>query len=109
MAKFSSFVIREKHLYGLSDGVLTCIDAETGLRTWRGSGYGHGQLLLAGGVLVVSAEDGRAVLVEATPSAFRELAALPVVSGKAWNPPALAGPYLLLRSDLEAACLELPR
>ena len=109
MAKFSSFVIREGHLYGLNDGVLACVNAETGVRTWRGAAYGHGQLILAGDLLVISAEDGRAALVEATPSAFRELGAIPAVSGKAWNHPALAGPYLLMRSDREAACLELPR
>lgn len=109
MAKFSSVVVREGHLYGLSDGVLTCVSAETGVRAWRGAAYGHGQLLLAGDLLLIGAEDGRAALVEAEPGAFRELGAVPAVAGKAWNPPALAGPYLLMRSELEAACLELPR
>jgi outer membrane protein assembly factor BamB len=108
-AKFSNVAAREGHLYGLSDGVLTCVNAETGQRTWRGTAYGHGQLLLAGDLLVVGAEDGRVALVEASPSAFRELGSLPVLAGKAWNHPALAGPYLLVRSDVEAACLELPR
>ena len=28
-------------------------------------------------------------------------------AGKTWNPPALAAPYLLVRTDSEAACYEL--
>jgi hypothetical protein len=27
---------------------------------------------------------------------------------KTWNPPALAGRFLIVRNDLEAACIELP-
>jgi hypothetical protein len=29
-------------------------------------------------------------------------------SGVTWNNPALAGPYLLIRNDREAACYRLP-
>jgi outer membrane protein assembly factor BamB len=31
-----------------------------------------------------------------------------VLSQKTWNPPALAGRFLVLRNDVEAACYELP-
>jgi hypothetical protein len=48
------------------------------------------------------------VLVEATPEAHREVARLPVFDAKMWNPAALAGKYLLVRSDKEAALYELP-
>jgi outer membrane protein assembly factor BamB len=30
------------------------------------------------------------------------------LSEKTWNPPALAGEYLLVRNDKEAACFRLP-
>jgi outer membrane protein assembly factor BamB len=107
-AKMSSVVHRDGHLYGLDDGRLVCVAAETGEKVWAGERYGHGQLLRAGELLVVSAETGLAALVEASPAAFRERARLQVVEGKTWNPPCLAGPYLLLRNAQEAACLELP-
>jgi outer membrane protein assembly factor BamB len=107
-AKLSNVVHRDGHLYGLDDGRLTCVSAETGERAWSGERYGHGQLLLAGDLLLISSEKGEAVLVDAAPEAFRERARLPLLGGKTWNSPALAGPYLLMRNDREAVCLELP-
>ena len=80
-----------------------------GERAWRGSSYGHGQLILAGDRLLISAESGELAVVDADPAAFRERARVPVLEGKTWNHPALAGPYLLMRNDRVAACLELPK
>jgi hypothetical protein len=44
---------------------------------------------------------------EPRPDAHRELARFTVVTQKTWNPPALAGRFLLVRTDAEAACYEL--
>jgi outer membrane protein assembly factor BamB len=107
-SKFASIVLRDGFLYGLDDGRLGCLRADTGERVWAGSRYGHGQLLLAGDLLLVTSEDGEVAIVDADPAAFRERARLKVFEGKLWNPPALAGPFLLVRTDREAACLELP-
>jgi hypothetical protein len=51
-------------------------------------GFGYDDLL------VVQAEDGRGVLVEATPEAHREVASVQALDGKTWNYPALAGRQL---------------
>lgn len=107
-SKFGTVVFRDGFLYGLDDGRLGCVRADTGERAWAGERYGHGQLLLAGGLLLVTAENGEIALVDADPAAFRERARLKVFEGKLWNPPALAGRFLLVRTDREAACLELP-
>jgi len=107
-AKFASFVPRDGFVYGLDDGILACIDVETGRRQWKGGRYGHGQVILVGDALIVSTEWGDVVLVEATPAAHRELARRAVLDGKTWNTPAFAAPYLLVRNDVEAVCLELP-
>lgn len=106
-AKFTNVVEHEGHLYGLDDGILVCLDP-AGERCWKGGRYGHGQLLLAGGRLIVMAEDGRVVLVEARPTAHVELASFAALAGKTWNHPALAGLRLVVRNDREAACWELP-
>ena len=74
----------------------------------RGGRYGHGQTLLVDDLLLVQAEDGDVVMVAAEPGAHRELGRIPALTGKTWNPPALAGSYLLVRNDREAACYELP-
>jgi len=106
-AKFASFVVRGEHLYGLDDGRLTCVSAATGERAWQGPRLGHGQLLLAGGLLVVTAENGDLVFADADPTACRERGRYPLFDHKLWNPPALAGRYLFVRTDRAASCWEL--
>ncbi|MEM7201408.1 MAG: PQQ-binding-like beta-propeller repeat protein [Planctomycetota bacterium] len=107
-AKFANPVHREGYVYGLDDGILACLDVATGKRQWKGGRYGHGQVILADDLLLITAEDGALVLVEATPTEHRELARAPALSTKTWNTAALVAPYLLIRNDAEALCLRLP-
>ena len=106
--KFCTAVVFENHAYGLDDGILACLDLATGKQRWKGGRYGHGQVLLAGELLVVQAESGEIVLVAPNPAGLKELGRIRALEGKTWNNPALAGPYLLVRNDHEAACYELP-
>ena len=46
-SKFANLVLHDGSVYGLDDGVLTCIDPASGERRWKDGRYGHGQLLLA--------------------------------------------------------------
>jgi outer membrane protein assembly factor BamB len=107
-SKFANLVAHGGYVYGLDDGVLTCIDPATGERTWKEGRYGHGQLLLAGGLLLVQTEEGEIVLVEPSPRQLQERGRFAALVGKTWNPPALAGRVLLVRNDREAAAYELP-
>jgi outer membrane protein assembly factor BamB len=107
-SKFANPVVGGGFIYGLSNGTLVCLDEETGRRRWRGKYYGHGQLLLVGGVLLVSSERGYVALVAAGPEKYQELARLEVFGEKTWNTPALAGRQLFLRNHQEMACFELP-
>jgi outer membrane protein assembly factor BamB len=95
------------YVYGLDEGILTCIDQEKGERKWIGRRYGHGQLLLSGDLLVIMAETGELALVEASPAGFHELGRIPVFEEKTWNCPALAGGKAYLRNDQEMACFDL--
>jgi outer membrane protein assembly factor BamB len=65
-------------------------------------------LLLVGELILVQAESGEIVLVEATPEQHRELARLPALSDKTWNHPVLADNVLLVRNDREAAAYAMP-
>ena len=107
-SKFANLIVHEGYVYGLDDGVLTCLDPARGERRWKSGRHGHGQLLLVGGLLLVQTEEGELVLVEPSPEAYRELARFAALDGKTWNPPALAGSLLLVRNDREAAAYELP-
>ena len=106
-AKFTNPILHDGFVYGLDDGVLVCLDPSNGERRWKGGRYGHGQTLLVGSHLLVQTEDGDVVLVDASPEAHRERARFTAFAQKTWNPPALAGRYLLVRTDTEAACYEL--
>ena len=105
--KFSSSVLHEGYIYGLDEGILACIDPATGDRVWKGGRYGHGQILLASGHLVITTERGHLVLVRATPEGHQEVAALPAVPGRTWNNPAIAEGILLVRNDREAVAFDL--
>lgn len=107
-SKFSSAIYHEGYLYGMDDGIMACIDAKTGKRTWKAGRYGHSQILLRDKMIIIMGEAGDLILVAADPKAHRELARKPMLpGGKAWNAPALAGNMLLLRNHFEAVLLEL--
>ena len=106
--KATSAVVRDEHAYGLSDGLLECIDIAAGTLCWKARGFGHGQVILVNDLLLVQAESGDVVLVEADPARFREVARFSPLSSRTWNYPVLAGAYLLARNEREIACFELP-
>jgi outer membrane protein assembly factor BamB len=106
--KFTNLVRRGHYAYGLDEGVLTCVNLETGNREWKEGRYGHGQILLVGDALLIQAESGEVVLVEVSPEKPRDRARLSALHGKTWNNPALLHDLLLVRNDLEAACYRLP-
>ncbi len=105
--KLSSSVLHEGHVYGLDEGILVCLNAETGDRVWKQGRYGHGQLLLANGVLIVLSERGELSLVKAVSDQYEEIKNLSAISGKTWNNPAISDGYLLVRNASEMACFEL--
>ena len=107
-AKFTNPVYRGGYVYGLDDGILVCLDIASGNLAWKQGRYGHGQVILVGGLLLVTTETGEVILLEPTPLEHRELSRFRAFHGKTWNPPALAGEFLLLRNDSEAACYRLP-
>ena len=75
---------------------------------WKGGRYKHGQILLAGDLLLVQAETGEIFLVKPDPKGLIEIDRIPALYSKTWNNPALAGDFLLVRNDREAACYRLP-
>jgi outer membrane protein assembly factor BamB len=106
--KMSNVVVHEGHMYGLSGGILECVQIEGLQRKWKGGRYGHGQVILVDDLLLITTEQGELLLVRATPQRHEEVTRFPALEDKTWNNPALAGPYLLVRNHLEAACYQLP-
>ena len=107
-AKFTNLVYRDGFIYGLDDGIMVCLDASTGELKWKEGRYGHGQEILVQDALLVMAESGDVILLDPNPQQCRELTRFAVFKEKTWNPPALAGNFLVVRNDKEAACYKLP-
>ena len=105
--KFNDAVRVGDAVFGLDEGILSCIDWSTGDRLWKKGRYGYGQLLLLGDVLLVSTEDGELALVAPDPEEFRELARVQVLDGVTWNHPAYANGRIYLRNGKEAVCLDV--
>ncbi len=107
--KLMSPVIHEGHAYSLSNGFLECVRLSDGERLWKHRGhFGHGQMLLVAGQLLVNSESGELYAFDAAADSCRELGRVHTVDGVCWNTLCLYGNKLLVRSEIEAACLELP-
>lgn len=106
--KFTNVVVHDGHAYGLSEGILECVDLANGQRRWKSGRYGHGQILGVGDLLLVLSEEGELHLVEANAAKFVHLSQIEALTGKTWNNLCLYGKKLLVRNAEEAACFELP-
>jgi outer membrane protein assembly factor BamB len=105
--RFNAAVYYQGYLYGLDEGILSCLDAANGQLKWKGGRYGYGQVLLASGHLIVLTEDGDLALVKASPEKLEEISRFSVLDGKTWNYPAIDGGRLLLRNTTQMAALTL--
>ena len=105
--KFNSSVLHEGFVYGLDEGILTCLDVNTGARKWKGGRYGYGQVLLASGHLIVMSDKGELALVKATPAEYSEVARFAALEGQTWNYPAIAGGRLFVRNATQMAAYKL--
>ena len=104
--KFTSSVARDGFIYGLDEDILTCLDASTGERKWKGGRYGYGQLLLTGDYLILLSGEGQLAVVKADPTEFHESARFNAIHGKTWNHPAIGCGRLLIRNSAQMACFE---
>ena len=112
---WSTPVYKDGYLYGMFSfkafgvGPLKCVEMATGQVKWEKPGFGAGQVILAKDKVVALTDDGRVVIVEATPEAYKEVAQAKVVPGKCWSTPALANGRLYVRSTKEGVCLDLSK
>ena len=106
--KFNDFFVRDGHIYGLDDGILACLEVETGKLKWRSGRYGYGQLLLIDDLMLVLSEDGDLLLVPAVPTKPEPIATMKALeSGFCWNHPTLIRGKLLVRNAVEAVCFDV--
>lgn len=107
--KLTSPVIHDGYAYSLSNGFMECARLADGGQMWKRRGrFGHGQTLMVGRFILLHSESGELYLLEATPDEYREFGTLKTIDGVCWNTLCLTGNKLLVRSEIEAACIEIP-
>ena len=106
---FNDFVFYEGHAYGFDKNLFACIDASTGKRRWKRGRYGFGQVVLLSNArrLIVTTEQGDAVLLEVNPDQHRELGRISAVAGKTWNHPVVVQNSLFIRNGKSVVCYGL--
>jgi outer membrane protein assembly factor BamB len=102
---FNNSVHADSVLYGFDESILTAVDAASGERLWRERGFGKGSIVKAGRHLVVLSEEGELALLEPSREGARILRRRPVLSGRSWTPPSVAGGRAYLRSVSELVCV----
>jgi outer membrane protein assembly factor BamB len=105
--KFNSSVLHNGYVYGLDEGILVCLDVNTGERKWKEGRYGYGQVILTGNHLIVSSDQGEVALVKASPDKYTEVTRFSAVQGQMWNYPAIANGRLLVRNSTEMAAYDI--
>jgi len=105
--KFNSSVLQNGYVYGLDEGILVCLDVNSGERKWKEGRYGYGQVVLVGNHLIVTSDQGDVALVKASPDKYTEVARFTAVQGQTWNYPAIAGGKLLVRNSNEMAAFDI--
>jgi outer membrane protein assembly factor BamB len=110
---WSTPVLKDGMLYGLfqfkeyGSGPFKCVDIKDGSVKWEREGFGPGHVILAGDQLLALSDAGDLVLIEANPSAYKEVARAKVLEGKCWTTPVLADGRIYVRSTKEAACFDV--
>ena len=106
-SKFSCAVTQGNFVYGLDNGILTCLSLKDGRKLWKSGRYGHGQLIRIGNDLIVLSEKGELAQVKCDPTQFSEVARIAALNNRTWNHPAFDGRFLLIRNSELAICFEV--
>ena len=110
---WSTPVVHDGFLYGMfsfkeyGEGPLQCVELATGEIRWSQEGFGPGNCILVGDLLVALSDAGEVVLAAARSDEYRELARHDVLEGKCWSSPAYAEGQLYVRSTSQATRLDL--
>jgi outer membrane protein assembly factor BamB len=110
---WSTPVVKDGYLYGMfsfkeyGKGPMACVDIKTGKDMWKQEGFGPGQVILSGDVVIAMTDRGEVVFVKANSASYEELKKEKLITGKVWSYPVLAYNHLFARSTVEGGCWEL--
>jgi outer membrane protein assembly factor BamB len=106
---YSTSVLVGEYLYGFSSQILTAMKFRTGDVAWRDRSVGKGSVTYADAMLYALSENGVMGLVEATPSAYKEISRFEIPRGAfpTWTPPVIANGRMYLREQDNLYCYDV--
>lgn len=111
MQQWSTPVIKDGHLYAIHGGgnraTLQCVELTTGKVAWNGPGVGQGEVMLVDGKLIVQCANGKLLLVDPSPAAYKEISSAQPLTGQAWGWAAYSNGIFLYRTTTQAAAVDL--
>ncbi len=116
-SQYNTSVYHDGHLYGFDGRVdsrtpptFRCFELKTKKVKWDKAEFGNGSMILADSRLIVLTEDGMLHLVQATPTAFREISSVKLLAaGPCRAQIALANGRLYARDQRKLVCVDLKR
>jgi len=106
--KYTNIVVVDDLAYGLSDGILECVQISTGDRLWKKGRFNHGQIMMIDDIIVVQDEDGPLHFIRPHATGYDSLLTVAAMEGTSWANPALFDNKLIVRNATTIACYELP-
>ena len=103
-------VLVDGHVYGSSGGTFRCLELTSGELKYTARSVGKGATIYAEGHLYLRSETGPVALIEATPSAYREVSRFDQPdrsSDRAWPHPVIANGKLYLRDQDILLCYDI--
>jgi len=106
--RFNEPVLRDGFVYGLDEGILSCVRVDDGEVQWKKGRYGYGQILAVDERILLVDQDNRIHVLEVGPEGPVELGGFAGPEGRsALNLPSLAHGYFVVRSEKEIVCWDL--
>jgi hypothetical protein len=107
-------VCKDGYLYGIfgfkeyGTAPLQCVEIATGKQVWSQAGFGSGGgTVLVGHQLLVQGDRGPLVLVEASPTEYKEVARAQPLGGKCWTMAVVSNGRIYARNNKEGVCLDV--
>ena len=94
-------VLVNRNIYGFSNGILTCLEFDTGKARWKDRSVGKGAVTVADGMLYLLSENGVVALAEVSPDAYKEKGrfTIPDQGFPSWAHPVVSDGRLYIRNQ----------
>ncbi len=104
---FNASVVHGDHIYGFDNATLKAISVADGTMAWGKRGLGKGSVVLADDKLFVLSDQGKLLMLEATPDGYTEKGSVQALEGKCWTAPSISRGKIYLRNHTEMVAYDL--